>query len=188
MESGLVEAMPQDPGTEATGEQVDRIVGGFPELTALGKRIEMLRIERGLSKQALARGAATSRQQLWRVMTGKSELTSTLGHRLAEVLQIDSRVLRGHDAASAVQTWSAGGTGSLSVAPAVPPVDAAPASFAEFVADAAHLERALASIPSDADGMRLRRGLLDAVHEIATAAGIPLGPAWFTLRAAVTTV
>ena len=67
---------------------------GFPELTALGKRIELLRIERGLSKQRLARAAGTSRQQLWRVMTGKSELTVALCHRLAEVLQVDSRSLR----------------------------------------------------------------------------------------------
>ena len=186
MEMGLLEAGQQDPQADAAGRQPERAVGGFPELTALGKRIEMLRIERGLSKQALARGAATSRQQLWRVMTGKSELTGTLGQRLAEVLQIDSRMLRGHDATSAVHTWSAGGTGAVVVASATA-VAAAPASFAEFVADAGHLERALATIPADADGLRLRRSLLDAVHEIATAAGIPPGSAWLTLRAAITT-
>src|ERR671932_939234 len=63
------------------------------ELTAMGKQIEMLRIQRGLSKQHLARYAGTSRQQLWRVMTGKSELTSSLRHRLAEVLHIDANAL-----------------------------------------------------------------------------------------------
>ena len=165
-------------------QPLERTGNGFPELTALGKRIEMLRIERGLSKQALARGAATSRQQLWRVMTGKSELTGTLGQRLADVLQIDSRTLRGLEGPSGVQTWSAGGTGTVTIEPDA--VQPAP-SFAAFVADAAHLQRALAALPDDADGVRLRRALLDAVHEIATAAGIALGPAWFTLRAAVTT-
>src|SRR3954462_9824350 len=55
---------------------------GAPELTQLGKRLEILRIERGVSKQHLARYAGTSRQQLWRVMTGKSELTSSLKERL----------------------------------------------------------------------------------------------------------
>src|SRR3954454_19701793 len=62
---------------------------GAPELTALGKRLEILRIERGISKQHLARFAGTSRQQLWRVMTGKSDLTDTLRHRLAQALGVD---------------------------------------------------------------------------------------------------
>src|SRR5437763_5512880 len=61
---------------------------GFPELTDLGKRIEMLRIERGLSKQYLARYAGTSRQQLSRVMTGKPELTGGLRSRLADALNV----------------------------------------------------------------------------------------------------
>src|SRR3954470_16383612 len=66
---------------------------GFPELTTLGKRIEVLRIGRGLSKQHLARFAGTSRQQLWRVMTGKSELTDALRQRLAVALQVESAPL-----------------------------------------------------------------------------------------------
>src|SRR3954454_5736810 len=66
---------------------------GAPELTALGKRLEILRIERGISKQHLARFAGTSRQQLWRVMTGKSELTDALRQRLAVALQVDSAAL-----------------------------------------------------------------------------------------------
>src|SRR5215210_4686339 len=61
---------------------------GAPELTSLGKRLEFLRIERGLSKQYLARFAGTSRQQLWRVMTGKSELTGSLRSRLADALDV----------------------------------------------------------------------------------------------------
>ena len=67
---------------------------GVPELTLLGKRIEMLRLDRRLSKGVLAQRAGTSRQQLWRVMTGKSELTSSLCARLSEVLEVDSRSLR----------------------------------------------------------------------------------------------
>src|SRR5215211_9264884 len=66
---------------------------GAPELTSLGKRLEFLRIERGISKQHLARHAGTSRQQLWRVMTGKSDLTSSLKERLAGALSVDPSVL-----------------------------------------------------------------------------------------------
>src|SRR3954447_8905594 len=66
---------------------------GVPELTTLGKRLEILRIERGISKQHLARYAGTSRQQLWRVMTGKSELTSSLRDRLAFALAVDTDTL-----------------------------------------------------------------------------------------------
>src|SRR6478672_7535222 len=66
---------------------------GVPELTQLGKRLEILRIERGVSKQRLARHAGTSRQQLWRVMTGKSELTSSLRERLASALSVESSTL-----------------------------------------------------------------------------------------------
>ena len=64
-------------------EADNSLPAGAPELTELGKRIEKLRIDRGLSKQHLARHAGTSRQQLWRVMTGKSEslpmITPTTG-------------------------------------------------------------------------------------------------------------
>jgi hypothetical protein len=45
---------------------------GAPELTVLGKRLEILRIERGISKQHLALHAGTSLQQHWRVKTGKT--------------------------------------------------------------------------------------------------------------------
>src|SRR5512138_1284064 len=78
--------------TDAEAE--DLIASGVPELTPLGKRIELLRIERRMSKRVLAQRAGTSRQQLWRVMTGKSELTSSLCARLSEVLETDSRILR----------------------------------------------------------------------------------------------
>src|SRR5690348_17669110 len=61
---------------------------GFPELTSLGQQIVVLRIGRGMSKQHLARYAGTSRQQLWRVMTGITELTSALKLRQAEALRV----------------------------------------------------------------------------------------------------
>src|SRR5262245_22511235 len=61
---------------------------GFPALTELGKRLELLRIRRALSKQLLARRVGISRQQLWRVMTGKSELTASLCGRLADALDV----------------------------------------------------------------------------------------------------
>ena len=181
-ENGLLEAI--EIATESTDAVVgERTGNGFPELTALGKRIEMLRIERGLSKQALARGAATSRQQLWRVMTGKSELTGTLGQRLAEILQVDARALRTLEGGGA-QTWSSS-TAAVVTFEAAP---AAPRTFAEFVADAAQLQRALDSLPADAEGQLLRRRLLDAVHEIAAGAGLRLDPALHPLRAAVTAI
>src|SRR6476620_9116147 len=66
---------------------------GVPELTTLGKRLEILRIERGESKQRLARHAGTSRQQLWRVMTGTSEHTRSLGDRLAGALAVKAHLL-----------------------------------------------------------------------------------------------
>src|SRR5215208_1236935 len=78
---------------------------GAPELTLLGKRLEILRIERGISKQYLARHAGTSRQQLWRVMTGKSELTSSLKERLAGALSVDPSMLSGASASTASQTF-----------------------------------------------------------------------------------
>src|SRR5512147_89382 len=75
-------------------EDDNLIASGVPELTPLGRRIELLRMERRMSKRVLAQRAGTSRQQLWRVMTGKSELTSSLCARLSEVLETDSRILR----------------------------------------------------------------------------------------------
>jgi len=71
--------------TDAEDEQL--VAYGVPELTHLGARIELLRIARRMSKRVLAQRAGTSRQQLWRVMTGKSELTTSLCARLAEVLE-----------------------------------------------------------------------------------------------------
>src|SRR3954462_5025245 len=93
-------------------EAVDQEQGtvGSPELTELGKRIEMLRIDRGLSKQYLARFAETSRQQLWRVMTGKSELTFALRTRIADALSIQPAELDGWSPATRSTTVLAAAT------------------------------------------------------------------------------
>src|SRR3954466_15716224 len=81
---------------------------GAAELTQLGKRLEILRIERGVSKQRLARHAGTSRQQLWRGMTGKSELTSSLRERLASALAVEPAALSPASATRSVATTALG--------------------------------------------------------------------------------
>ncbi len=149
---------------------------GFPELSPLGKRIELLRISRGLTKQQLARGAGTSRQQLWRVMTGKSELTSSLGFRLSQVLEIDGRLL-----SPGADTESLG----LPFGAAARATSAPPSSLAEFVADAAAVERTLASLPADELGRRLKRMLLNSIEDLAAADGMRLPPSFFALRGRV---
>ncbi|HEY6825664.1 MAG TPA: helix-turn-helix transcriptional regulator [Gemmatimonadaceae bacterium] len=139
---------------------------GAPELTELGKRIEKLRIDRGLSKQHLARHAGTSRQQLWRVMTGKSELSGGLGARLTEVL----------------------GASVLSGSPIAPPAtrstsaSALLAPFAEYLADPSAVARTLATIPGGPDGRRVKRRLLDSLEDEAITRGIDLDAAFFDLR------
>src|SRR3954465_10901285 len=81
---------------------------GAPELTALGKRLEILRIERGVSKQRLARHAGTSRQQLWRVMTGKAGLPSSLRERPASALAVEPAALSPASATRSVATTALG--------------------------------------------------------------------------------
>jgi len=150
--------------------------GGAPELNVLGKRLELLRIERGISKQQLAKLAGTSRQQLWRVMTGKSELTTALCQRLAEVLQVDARELR---------DWCGGGNARLYTALGSQGPEAAPQSFAEFAADPDALLRAVRALPRDAGGRRLARELLNCVEVVAAETGVRLSAAFFLIRARV---
>jgi transcriptional regulator with XRE-family HTH domain len=143
--------------------------GGIPEFSDLGKRIELRRIERRLTKGQLAGHAGISRQQLWRVMTGKSELTDALCARLAKVLQLDSR-------------W---------LADALAPLDAsfgelhrstATASLAEYLADPAALERTLTTLPSNEEGRRVKLALLNEIEEIAATATLSLPARFFDLR------
>jgi transcriptional regulator with XRE-family HTH domain len=150
-------------------------VGAAPELNSLGKRLEYLRIERGISKQRLARLAGTSRQQLWRVMSGKSELTSALCERLAEVLQVEPAELR---------EWCGGGNGRVYPGPPTHgPVAAR--SFEEFVADPHAIERTLQTLPPGEAGRRLKRELLNCLEVIAAEEGVRLAAPFFALRADV---
>ena len=160
--------LPAAPEVGAVASIGGAVELGGPRLSALGKCIEMLRVERGLSKQVLARSAGTSRQQLWRVMTGKSELTTTLCARLASVLDVDSRSLS---------------SAMLEQRSALPPAvgfaerPGAPASLGEYLASPANLARTLRSLPAGEDGVTLKCALLNAVEERARAARIGI-PAW----------
>ena len=140
---------------------------GAPELTSLGKRLEILRIERGISKQRLARHAGTSRQQLWRVMTGKSELTTSLRERLAGALSVDPASLTGAGPA-ATQTFSLSAARGAAAASAA--IEAAP-SIDDYLADPARLADTLRTLPGGDAGRRLKRALLNAVEDLAMETG-----------------
>lgn len=147
----------------------DEASSDFPELTGLGRNLEMLRVGRGLSKQRLARDAGVSRQQLWRVMTGKSDLTAALRQRLADVLRVDSReLMRGSDG---FVPFSAALKSPLTA----PSLDA-------WLANEACLRATLRSLPSGDEGRALKRALLNGIEEVATARGMRLSPAFFELR------
>ena len=135
------------------------------ELTALGKRLEILRIERGVSKQRLARHAGTSRQQLWRVMTGKSELTNSLRERLASALAVESSTLVAgqHVPTHALSAEiSAGASASLS---------GSVATVDEYLADPLLLAATLRTLPSGRGGRRLKRALLNTLEDLAGETG-----------------
>jgi transcriptional regulator with XRE-family HTH domain len=140
------------------------LVEGVPELTQLGKHLEILRIERGVSKQRLARHAGTSRQQLWRVMTGKSELTSSLRERLASALSVEPASL----SSRAAQT-STGAIGSAFGFPVSLPASAP--TLSEYLTDAQHLAATIRTLPSGDGGRRLKRALLNSVEDLAVEAG-----------------
>ena len=151
-----MEALDQDPSTSSVRE-----------LTELGKRIEMLRIHRGFSKQHLARFADTSRQQLWRVMTGKSELTFALRSRIAVALKVQPGELDDRSPA----------TRSTTMLPSVPSRD-----FSSYLGDAAAIAGTLATLPNGDAGRTVKRRLLDALEDVAIAEGRALDSAFFELR------
>jgi transcriptional regulator with XRE-family HTH domain len=180
------------------GEDSELNVAGAPELTALGKRLELLRLDRRISKRILAQRAGTSRQQLWRVMTGKSELTSSLCARLAEVLEVDSRLLRDttlnvvdgtarHPARPMLHArGSAESAGpSLRLHPPVYPDGPFTGTLSEFISAPHGLARTLDTLPNTEDGRRLKRMLLDAIEDIAIARALKLPQTIFDLRRAV---
>jgi transcriptional regulator with XRE-family HTH domain len=141
--------------------QTPQTTAGVPELTALGKRIELLRIGRGLSKQHLAHHAGISRQQLWRVMSGKSELGASLRARLADALQVDVAELA--DLGS--------------------PIDRArPADLAAYVNNPVAIARTLSTMPDGQAGRSLKRHLLNALEDYALAHGQSLDASFFDLR------
>ena len=151
---------------------------GFPELTPLGKQIEVLRIGRGLSKQHLARYAGTSRQQLWRVMTGKTELTGALRQRLADALRVSESALADPGAAATMATTST--TTLAGPASTWQPSD--PVSLESYLTQAAHVERTLRSLPNADAGRELKRTLLNALEDTALKHGVGLPPEFFELR------
>ena len=171
-----------EPGISAGSRHHDTTqseLAGNIRLSPLGKRIEMLRVDRGVSKQLLARAAGTSRQQLWRVMTGKSELTTTLCQRLASVLDVDSRTL---SSASFDRTHQS----SVSFGPQHTLVEPSPAHTLEaYLASSTSLVRTLRSLPGGDDGAALKRALLNAVEDRARTTRMQI-PAWlFRVRASV---
>jgi transcriptional regulator with XRE-family HTH domain len=151
---------------------------GFPELTRLGKQIEVLRIGRGMSKQHLARYAGTSRQQLWRVMTGKSELTGALRVRLAEALRVPEAALAG-EPESTVTTSATPFIGRFEPGQ---PVAAATMAPEEYLARVDQVERTLRTLPNGDDGRELKRVLLNALEDLALEKRIGLPPEFFELR------
>ena len=140
---------------------------GVPELTTLGKRLEILRIERGISKQHLARYAGTSRQQLWRVMTGKSELTSSLKERLAGALSVDPSLLSNAGGQSNTHTFALASTFGVSTLDS--PERGAPAITA-YLEDPQFLAATLRTLPAGDAGRRLKRALLNTLEDLAVEA------------------
>lgn len=162
-------------------EGPDTTTAGFPELTELGKRIEVLRIERGVSKQHLARFAGTSRQQLWRVMTGKSDLTGSLRQRLADALHVDAAAL---SSARSTTTGRALPTALLTPIGVNGTVhlSAGAVEFDDWIADAGRIEHALRVLPAGEAGSRAKRALLNALEDIAVERGRALPAPFFELR------
>jgi transcriptional regulator with XRE-family HTH domain len=161
---------------------LDSVVpAGVPELTSLGKRLEILRIERGISKQRLARHAGTSRQQLWRVMTGKSELTSSLKERLAGALAVDPSVLSSTGGQPQSHTFALAAT-LTSPFGARRPVESVVPAIAEYLNDPQHLAATLRTLPSGDEGRRLKRALLNALEDLAVEAARALPADYSEIR------
>ena|SRR5690242_8640666 len=160
----------------------DPEAAGFPELTSLGKRIEVLRIGRGLSKQRLAHFAGTSRQQLWRVMTGKSELTDALRQRLATALEVDSAVLAGSGGSVGPATIGTPTTGPAPAVDATVATRGIGVSLDTYLSTPHLAERTLRTLPNGEVGRELKRMILTALEDVALERRIPLPADFFELR------
>ena len=154
---------------------------GAPELTSLGKRLEILRIERGISKQHLARHAGTSRQQLWRVMTGKSELTSSLKERLAGALSVDPSMLTGSAGPSPAQTFGLTAAVTSGLEFGLRQTAGTP-SILDYFGDSAFLIGTLRTLPGGDAGRRLKRALLNALEDLAVENGQSLPSEYSEIR------
>jgi transcriptional regulator with XRE-family HTH domain len=154
---------------------------GVPELTSLGKRLEILRIERGISKQRLARHAGTSRQQLWRVMTGKSELTSSLKERLAGALAVEPSLLSSSAGPPQSHTFALAATLTSPFEPHRPSEPLVP-GIGEYLNDPQHLAATLRTLPSGDAGRRLKRALLNALEDLAVEAAHALPADYSDIR------
>ena len=145
---------------------------GAAELTPLGKRIEILRIERGRSKQQLARHAGTSRQQLWRLMTGKSALTTALRDRLAAALDVNVALIA-HGDSTVSGSLAFASPAAVSSAPAAPGL---PIAVADYLAESHLLAATLLTLPTGDGGRRLKRALLNALEDLAveTSRALPI--------------
>lgn len=148
------------------------------DLTALGRRLEFLRIDRGLSKQRLASRAQASRQQIWRVMTGKSELTGALRERLASALDVDSSLLTGN----ATTSSEVGTTQSAQPQRATDTAMRAAVTLHDYVSDSLHLTATLATLPMGDGGRRLKRALLTALDDLAIDSASTLPPDFADIR------
>ena len=151
---------------------------GTPRLTPLGKRIERLRIERGLSKQRLAQRSGTSRQQLWRVMSGKAELTGGHCLRLAEALGIDPRLLSCPELPLPEESIAA--TAAPTRAAMAAPTRAT--SAREYLERSELIARTLRTLPDGPGGIALKRGFLNALEDAARDHRLELPAGFFELR------
>lgn len=143
------------------------------ELTETGRVIDAHRTRRRLTKGGLARIVGISRQQLWRVMTGKSALTPALRDRLASALGADE--LR-HDIAASPRRV----TDASPIA-----TDREPRASSELLAylrspDA--IARTLETLPGGSEGRWLHRAVFDVIEEMAAISGVPLDPETLRLR------
>ena len=123
---------------------------------------------------------------------------ATRAARLAEVLEVDSRLLRdttlnvvdGAARYATRPTPQARGSGhpggpNLRLHPAIPPDGPFLGTLEEFISAPQGLTRTLETLPHTEDGRRIKRILLDAIEDIAIARALKLPQTIFDLRRAV---
>ncbi len=146
------------------------------ELSETGRIIDAHRTRRRLTKGALARTVGISRQQLWRVMTGKSALTPALRERLATALGAEDlrRDTSLHSARIADEPHAA--------------VDRELRTSSELIAylrSPESIARTLETLPGGSEGRWLYRAVFDVIEEMAAISGVVLGPETIRLRRGV---